>query len=239
MSTPLGWLQKNMDCFQPALPPRLTSAIHSLKLSQLEKVFITFPSAFWISDHTTDSFPAYTNWLTPSYATDTNPQGWPQEIWNLASFAAPNDRPTILFYLYGDCSRHIVESVHGKSRDEKFAFLREFFYPYYSRLPGFDAASGACEPKAILATEWLKDDLCGNASYCNFQVGVEEADQDILALRQGCGDRGLWFCGEHAAPFEECGTVAGAYLSGQSVGEKIVALYDGKSTCTREVNGSA
>ncbi|KAI1472741.1 uncharacterized protein F4812DRAFT_454555 [Daldinia caldariorum] len=43
----------------------------------------------------------------------------------------------------------------------------------------YNTASGACAPTAILATEWLKDDLCGNASYCNFQVGVEEADQDI------------------------------------------------------------
>ncbi|KAI2472925.1 FAD/NAD(P)-binding domain-containing protein [Annulohypoxylon bovei var. microspora] len=234
MTTPLGWLQKNISCFQPPLPPRLTSAIHSLKLSQLEKVFITFPSAFWISDSTTDSFPAYTNWLTPSYAHDTNPHSWPQEIWNLAAFAAPNSHPTILFYLYGDCSRHIVNSIHGKPPREKFAFLRDFFLPYYSRLPGFAADTESCAPKAILATEWLKDDLCGNASYCNFQVGVEEADGDILALRRGCGDRGLWFCGEHAAPFEECGTVAGAYLSGESVGEKLVALYKGESTAAEE-----
>ncbi|KAI2626938.1 FAD/NAD(P)-binding domain-containing protein [Hypomontagnella submonticulosa] len=226
MTTPLGWLQKNLNCFEPALPPRLCSAINSLKLSQLEKVFITFPSAFWISDKAEDSFPAYTNWLSPSYAIDTNSHGWPQEIWNLAALAPPNNHPTILFYLYGDCSRHIVNSIYGLPAKEKFDFLNDFFAPYYSRLPGFDAKSEACKPKAILATEWLKDDLCGNAAYCNFQVGVEEADQDILTIRKGCGeDRGLWFCGEHAAPFEESGTVAGAYLSGESVGEKIVALH--------------
>lgn len=232
ISTPLGWLQKNLNCFTPALPPRLNSAIHNIKLSQLEKVFITFPSAFWISDSEKDVFPAYTNWLTPSYAQDTNPRAWPQEIWNLAALAAPNRHPTILFYLYGDCARHVVNSVHGKSREEKHAFLRDLFSPYYSRLPGFDAASTACVPQAILATEWLKDDLCGNAAYCNFQVGVEAADQDILAIRQGCEDRRLWFCGEHAAPFEECGTVAGAYLSGQSVGEKLVALYGSEPVAT-------
>ncbi|KAI1380183.1 FAD/NAD(P)-binding domain-containing protein [Hypoxylon crocopeplum] len=238
MTTPLGWLQKNLSCFQPALPPRLSSAIHSLKLSQLEKVFITFPTAFWISNPGTDSFPAYTNWLTPSYATDTNPSAWPQEIWNLAALAPPNRHPTILFYLYGDCSRHIVHAIHGKSSDDKFAFLDAFFRPYYSRLPGFGADREECVPKAILATEWLEDDLCGNAAYCNFQVGIEEADLDILAIRQGCGDRGLWFCGEHAAPFEECGTVAGAYLSGQSVGEKLVALYKGESAVTEGAGGS-
>ncbi|OTB14601.1 hypothetical protein K445DRAFT_62583 [Daldinia sp. EC12] len=229
ITAPLGWLQKNIDCFKPVLPSRLTSAFHNLKLSQLEKVFITFPSAFWISDTVTDSFPAYTNWLTPSYARDTNPHGWPQEIWNLAALAAPNNHPTILFYLYGDCSRYIVNTIHGQPKDKKFVFLRDFFQPYYSRLPGYDSTSETCIPKAILATEWLKDDLCGNASYCNFQVGVEEADQDILTIREGCVGRGLWFCGEHAAPFEESGTVAGAYLSGESVGDRIVKLYKGKS----------
>ncbi|KAI8628432.1 FAD/NAD(P)-binding domain-containing protein [Xylariaceae sp. FL1651] len=229
ITTPLGWLQKNLDCFQPSLPPKMSAAISHLKLSQLEKVFITFPSAFWITDTTTDTFPSYTNWLTPSYAKDTNPQGWPQEVWNMASFADPDRHPTLLFYLYGDCSRHIVSSIHGKSREEKYEFLQAFFSPYYSRLPGYNAEQEACRPKAILATEWLKDDLCGNGSYCNFQVGIEAADKDVLTIRDGCVERRLWFCGEHAAPFEECGTVAGAYLSGESAGKKIVGLYEESS----------
>ncbi|KAH8666286.1 hypothetical protein BX600DRAFT_380140, partial [Xylariales sp. PMI_506] len=231
MTTPLGWLQKHHpECFTPSLPPRLISAIHNLKLSQLEKTIITFPSAFWISDPTTDSFPSYTNWLRPEYAPDTNPEGWPQEIWNLAAFPEPLQQPTILFYLYGDCSRHIVNSIYGKSKEEKHAFLKGFFEPYYSRLPGFDRQNTDCEPKAILATEWLKDELNGFGSYCNFQVGIEEADKDVQTIRAGCVDRRLWFCGEHAAPFEECGTVAGAYLSGQSVGERIIKLYHSDGT---------
>jgi hypothetical protein len=225
MTTPLGWLQKHGDCFQPSLPARLDSAIHNLKLSQLEKVFITFPSAFWITDTTTDSFPSYTNWLSPQYAPDTNPQGWPQEIWNLASFDSPNDHPTLLFYLYGDCSRHIVNSIYAKPKDEKYSFLKNFFLPYYSKLPGFNPDNADCTPKAILATEWLKDDLNGNGSYCNFQVGIEEADKDVGAIREGCVERRLWFCGEHAAPFEECGTVAGAYLSGEFIGKRIVEMH--------------
>ncbi|KAI0129417.1 hypothetical protein BJ170DRAFT_578343, partial [Xylariales sp. AK1849] len=225
MTTPLGWLQEHTDCFNPSLPPRLESAIHNLKLSQLEKVFITFPSAFWMSDRTADSFPSYTNWLSPQYASDTNPEGWPQEIWNLASFAAPDSHPTLLFYLYGDCSRHIVNSVCGRSREEKYRFLQDFFLPYYSRLPGFHPDTPNCTPKAILATEWLKDELNGYGSYCNFQVGIEEADKDVEAIREGCVERRLWFCGEHAAPFEECGTVAGAYLSGESVAKRIAEIY--------------
>ncbi|KAK4119249.1 FAD/NAD(P)-binding domain-containing protein [Parathielavia appendiculata] len=231
MTTPLGWLKRNHTAvFNPPLPPRLNDAIANISLSQLEKVFINFPAAFWKKHCThTDQFPCYTNWLTPSYAPSTNPSKWPQEIWDLSSFAEPNNHPTILFYLYGDCARHVVDLIHGQAADVKHRLLDDFFRPYYSKLPGYDAVDPDCRPRAILATEWFKDELSGNASYCNFQVGVEAADQDVLALREGCVERRLWFCGEHAAPFEECGTVAGAYLSGESTGMRIVEFYKGRS----------
>jgi hypothetical protein len=225
MSTPLGWLKKHQaSTFSPSLPPQISNAIDNLSLSQLEKVFITFPSVFWTPDPSSDTFPCYTNWLTPSYAQSTNASGWPQEIWDLSTFAPPNNHPTILFYIYGDCSRHIVNMIHGKTQEEKFQLLDDFFRPYYSLLPDYDAANEQCKPKGILATEWLKDELNGYGSYCNFQVGIEAADQDVLAFRAGCEERRLWFCGEHAAPFEECGTVAGAYLSGQAAAEKILSV---------------
>ncbi|RYP36537.1 hypothetical protein DL767_003360 [Monosporascus sp. MG133] len=229
MTTPLGWLKHHPEVFTPPLPTRLASAINNISLSQLEKVFITFPAVFWTDNPAADTFPCYTNWLTPCYAADTNPHGWPQEIWDLSTFRAPNNHPTILFYIYGDCSRHIVNSIHGKTKAEKFRVLDAFFRPYYSRLPGFSADDANCSPKAILATEWLEDELNGYGSYCNFQVGIEEADKDVLAIREGCPNRRLWFCGEHAAPFEECGTVAGAYLSGESVGRRIVEVYNAGS----------
>ncbi|KAM7212205.1 protein flowering locus D [Rhypophila decipiens] len=238
MTTPLGWLKKHHKAvFSPALPDRLTSAISSLSLSNLEKVFITFPIAFW-SQQTTNSIPqnnppgesaspCYMNWLTPSYpdSLPTNPNSWPQEIWDLSSFSPPNNHSTILFYLYGDCSKHIVKLIHNKSSAEKLALLKEFFKPYYSRLPGYDEERTECQPKAILATEWCMDELSGYGSYCNFQVGIEEADKDVLAFRDGVPEKRLWFCGEHAAPFEECGTVAGAYLSGEAVARKVVDVY--------------
>ncbi|KAK0710668.1 hypothetical protein B0H67DRAFT_583178 [Lasiosphaeris hirsuta] len=225
MTTPLGWLKRHQDVFSPPLPQRLAVAINNISLSQLEKVFITFPRVFWNEDPAVNNFPCYTNWLAPEYANDTNPHGWPQEIWDLSNFSAPNNHPTILFYLYGDCSRYIVNMIHGKPKADKTRLLNDFFRPYYSRLPGYSPDNPDCKPKAILATEWLKDELNGFGSYCNFQVGIEEADKDVLAIREGCPDRRLWLCGEHAAPFEECGTVAGAYLSGESIGKKIAAVY--------------
>jgi hypothetical protein len=34
-----------------------------------------------------------------------------------------------------------------------------------------------------LASEWLKDELNGCGSYCNFPIGVEEADKDVETIR--------------------------------------------------------
>ncbi|KAM0719647.1 hypothetical protein Q7P37_003778 [Cladosporium fusiforme] len=44
---PLGWLQRNQSAFEPPLEPRLTKAISSIGYGTLDKVYITFPSAFW------------------------------------------------------------------------------------------------------------------------------------------------------------------------------------------------
>lgn len=50
-------------------------------------------------------------------------------------------------------------------------------------------------------------------------------DKDIEALREGCPDRGVWFAGEHTAPFVALGTITGAYWSGEAVGRRIAAAY--------------
>ncbi|KAF2183116.1 hypothetical protein K469DRAFT_584439, partial [Zopfia rhizophila CBS 207.26] len=226
VTTPLGWLKRNTHVFHPNLPARLIDAFANISLSYLEKVYITFPQAFWVSDGAKNDFPGYVTWLSPDYAQDTNPEYWPQEIWDVSTSEPPYNHPALLFYLYGDCSRHVVTAIHRKSQNKQFSFLMKFFQLYYSRLPNYDATDANCHPKAILATQWLKDKLSGFASYCNFQVSVEEADQDVLAIRQGCPERRLWFCGEHTAPFEQCGTVTGAYISGESIAERIAELYE-------------
>lgn len=41
-------------------------------------------------------------------------------------------------------------------------------------------------------------------------------------IRIGCPERLIWFAGEHAAPEEEMGTAAGAYLSGDAAARKAV-----------------
>jgi hypothetical protein len=54
MTAPLGWLKRNLDAFVPALPKRLTEAVGSLGYGHLDKVYITFPRAFWNELTTSD-----------------------------------------------------------------------------------------------------------------------------------------------------------------------------------------
>ena len=52
-----------------------------------------------------------------------------------------------------------------------------------------------------------------------------QLDKDIEALREGCPERGIWFAGEHTAPFVALGTVTGAYVSGEEVAKRVAELY--------------
>ncbi|KAK0120733.1 hypothetical protein ONS96_010935 [Cadophora gregata f. sp. sojae] len=218
MTTPLGWLKRNKDVFQPSLPERILTGIDGVSVGHLEKVYITFPSAFWIDPPTTepdptlspselakvnDTFPGYTNWLSPTYSLRTNPERFPIECWNLASFTPPNAHPTLISYLYGPCSAYITSLVHGLPDSEHHALLSDFFMPYISLLPNYSASNPDCVIKAILSTEWQKDELSGFGSYCNFQVGAKDASGDVEAMRRGVPERRLWFAGEHCAPFDE------------------------------------
>jgi len=55
MTAPLGWLKRNLGAFVPELPKRLTEAVGSLGYGNLDKVYISFPKAFWNEPITNDS----------------------------------------------------------------------------------------------------------------------------------------------------------------------------------------
>lgn len=226
-TAPLGWLKRHPDTFEPALPSRLAQAIRNISYGCLEKVYISFPKAFWRSPGSKEEdMQGFTLLLSPNYAPDSNPNRWNQEIVELSSFRPAESHPTLLFYTYGEQSQFLTNEVAKfASKEEKDAFLYDWFRPYYARLPRFDENSPDCRPVACFATDWLLDDLAGNGSYSNFQVGLEEGDGDIEVMREGLPDRGLWLAGEHTAPFVALGTVTGAYWSGESVGKRIAQAY--------------
>ncbi|CAN8105668.1 unnamed protein product [Discula destructiva] len=230
VTSPLGWLQKHhAAAFDPSLPAPLAKAIHSISYGCLEKVYISFPKAFWLTpDPNVDRrrMQGFAQWLSPSFATDTNPERWTIEVVELASLGNDVGHPTLLFYIYGAQSAHIVNSLTTLStQTEKDKFLLDFFSPYYSRLPNYSPTSPDCTPMCTYATTWLADDLAGNGSYSNFQVGLQEGDRDIQVMREGWLEGGVWLAGEHTAPFVALGTATGAYWAGESVGRRLVEAY--------------
>ena len=194
---------------------------------------IEFPTAFWESATTDikngfDDTVSFVHWLSPSYATKTNPQNWRLECVSFHAFEAAYRRNILLFYTFGDCSTHITNSICGLRGRAREQWLQEFFEPYYSRLPGY---ATICAPLRFLATEWCNDEFAGNGSYSNFQVGMTDAAHDVEAIRHGMPEQHIYFAGEHTAPFDGLGTVAGAYTSGEKIAKRIVeSLQPARST---------
>jgi hypothetical protein len=136
------------------------------------------------------------------------------------AFPKPYRRNILLFYTFGECSAHIANLIHGLEGSCRAKVLQGFFEPYYSRLPNYNQHS--CTPLRFFATEWSRDEFAGYGSYCNFQVGMNDAARDVEAIRHGIPEQHIYFAGEHTAPFDGLGTVAGAYNSGEKVGQRIV-----------------
>ncbi|KAF4552587.1 Flavin containing amine oxidoreductase-like protein 2 [Elsinoe fawcettii] len=224
VTLPLGWLKRNQDVICPPLPARISEAINAIGFGNLDKVFVNFPKPFWMVSNNSEkpngegSFPIETLFLTPTYASVTNPSCWRQEMVSLASLPKGYAHPTVMFYVYGEWGQHITRLVRSLEQDspEYHQILKEKFEPYYSKLPNYQEDSPDCRPLRFLSSDWQGDKFAGYGSYCNYQVGLENGAEDIEVLRQGMGlERGIWFAGEHTAPFEGLGTVTGAYWSGE------------------------
>jgi hypothetical protein len=71
MTAPLGWLKRNLDAFIPDLPPRFKQAVGNLGYGQLDKIYITFPSAFWNTPTSSTSSPSASRNLSKPNVTAT------------------------------------------------------------------------------------------------------------------------------------------------------------------------
>ncbi|KXX81967.1 putative polyamine oxidase 4 [Madurella mycetomatis] len=229
VTCPLGWLKQNMQDFYPPLPDRLCKAIQNIGYGNLEKVYISFPTAFWLTPSPDGgrTVQGFCQWLAPRYAPSSNPERWLNEVVELGSLGGPGTaHPTLLFYTYGDQSRHLTSTLRSLATvKEKSDFLFGYFKPYYSRLPSYEEGNPDCQPTACFATDWSGDELAGNGSYANFQKGLADGDKDIETMRGGVPGEGVWLAGEHTAPFVALGTVTGAYWSGEAVARRIGGCY--------------
>lgn len=215
VTSPLGWLKRNNSAFAPTLPPRLSSAIDNISYGRLEKVYVTFPKAFWhdftppnrgqASNTSKLHYPGFTHFFSPDYVPQPIQNApWNQECVSLAALPADCAHPSLLFYVFGPCATYIVSLVTDlpPKSAEYYNTLNRFFQPFYSKLPQYDDQVPICKPVGFLATQWQNDKFAGNGSYTNYQVCLEDGGTDIEVMREGMGkDRGVWLAGEHTAPF--------------------------------------
>lgn len=195
ITCPLGWLKRHKSAFKPCLPPRLEQAIDSIGYGALEKVFVSFPTAFWQKEKDRGGAASSTlvereeasrfifwHFLSPSYHPLTKHLGsWTQEFVALSGLPDAHAHPTLVFYVAPPCSRHLMPSFAGlvPHSDAYNAILRSFTEPFYSRMPNYDASSPACRPTFFLGSQWQNDPFAGYGSYVSFQVGLERADEDL------------------------------------------------------------
>ncbi|KAL8854172.1 MAG: hypothetical protein Q9221_001095 [Calogaya cf. arnoldii] len=182
VTAPLGWLKRNANVFRPALTPVISTAIRSLGYGNLDRVFIKFPEAFWTAQHYYGSeseeipspvFPIESLYLRPTYAAETNPAQWRQEIISFSGLPKPFSQPIIMFFTYGQWGRHITGLVRGMAQDcqEYYRILDDTFRPYYSKLPNYDPASSTFKPLEIMSPDWQNDKFAGFGSFTNLPTG--------------------------------------------------------------------
>ena len=258
VTVPLGCLKAGSIRFSPALSSNIIRGIADASYGHLEKALVVFPTAFWEDSHpgtvdgspdvpvTGPSFPVFANFLHPTYAPSE------QQSWNIQmlAFSSPtifgiDAKPVLQFYLWGASATHMASAVAnlGPTTPEYYETIVRLLRPFYSRLPNYEQASSKCTPIEVFATKWQYDDLAGRGSYTNFRIPEDGrcpeddpvVDKGVRAMRQGMPDAGIWFAGEHTAPFVALGTTTGAYWSGESVAMRIIKAY-GRPEDQKELN---
>jgi hypothetical protein len=245
IAVPLGCLKSNQLALEPSLPSNLSLAIKNASYGALEKVYIAFPKDFWTNRHGKANVasppPTPLGLEAQSFRHFVRPQYVPEEqaSWTIELIPMPSTYHIdghvgglLLFTLHGPAATHVTTLITGLCPENNVynQTLTEFFRPYYSLLPNYSEDEPGCKPTGALATNWQNDALAGHGSYTNFQVspclpeGGNQAnlDDDIRLMRHGMPDRGIWFAGEHTAPFVAVGTSTGAYWSGESAAVRIL-----------------
>lgn len=204
LTTPLGCLQRNTIDFTPPLPLQIQSAIQNLGFGNLEKLFLRFERAWWLTHPPSD--PSQISIFLPP---TTLPNQAPQQLLTMFSLAdiPINAQPVLAFYLAGAWTTYI-KSISQSD-------ISTLFQTHY--LPCLPNYSPECKIMDLFCTTWTEDPFT-YGSYTHIPVGSEDGINDlrvlgerICGLKDGSG--GLWFAGEHAGTVD-MGTVNGAMTSG-------------------------
>ncbi len=152
ITVPIGVLKEGSIAFLPALPGPKLLAVDRLGTGALNKIVLSFASAFW---------PAATNFL--GYMSD--PSGRFPDFVDVTQPAGP---PTLLGFVGGDFATGLGGLSDGEIVQQVMATLNTMLGP------------GLPPPTGSLVTRWLSDPY-SRGSFSHVPVGATDADLAALA----------------------------------------------------------
>lgn len=221
---PHAVLRASPPTFCPPLRAQFTSAITRMRTGALEKIVLSYPSAWWPSSDEVGSY-----LLLPLSDTPLSPSPSLAELFAhttipVASFQKLAQRPhaTLLAYIGADAARALV----AFSEEE----ITSAFHSYLVSRLSPSSSSDIPAPTIAIVTTWLRDPFSLGATSTPIVLssspdGEPNTPLDfILVARSTWGGR-LGWAGEHTV-LDNHGSVAGAVESGKREGERVRELLE-------------
>ncbi|GAA6012568.1 hypothetical protein JCM10207_009043 [Rhodosporidiobolus poonsookiae] len=208
--------------FSPPLSPLFTSAIERMQTGALEKVVLTYPSAWWPSPSETGSFLLLPLSSPSSTAPSSLRDLFAQTVIPVTSFQrlAATPHPTLLAYLGPVAARAIAGRPAEEVASAFHAYLVERLAP----------TSDVPAPTTQLVTSWLTDPFSRGATSTPVVLsrdahGELNSPLDFHIVSRPAWDGRLGWAGEHTS-VDNHGSVAGAVISGRREGERVREMLE-------------
>lgn len=221
---PHAVLREAPPTFTPSLSHQFTSAIQRMRTGALEKIVLSYPSAWWPSPPQNGSFLLLP--VTPSSSSSDKPSNlrdlFSRTVIPVTSFQrmANPAHPTLLAYIGADAARHL--STFPTSE------ITSAFHAYLVERLASSSSDSPPEPSVALVTDWLKDPFSRGATSTPIVLqkdadGAPNTPLDFFLVSRSTWEGRLGWAGEHTV-IDNHGSVAGAVISGKREGERVREL---------------
>jgi len=233
VTLPLGVLKSNTIKFTPSLTPKVSKAIANLGVGVLEKIFIRFSKAWWLTS------PRKSNLLKPTQyglefyrftSLETTTKFMPRGSLTFFSLARiHNPQPVFGIFVSTTLAKYLV----ALPREQLQEILQIYYIPH---LPNYSTEDPTCQILQIDSSTWSADPLSGYGSYTHIPAGSDTGDENMRILAEkiiDAGEGGVWFAGEHTADTEiidgvkytTMATVTGAYKTGERAANHVIRAH--------------
>ncbi|GAA5871139.1 hypothetical protein JCM16303_001703 [Sporobolomyces ruberrimus] len=239
---PLSVLQKSPPTFTPPLSSTFLSAVERTLVGNLEKVVLTYSSAWWPSPSTTGSYlllPLSSSKYSPSESANAPPPSSLLELFSRTSIPVVNferiastPHPTLLAYIGANAAKHLSNYSSTEISTTLHSYLvQRLSTPNSSTRP-------TTEPIHSVVTDWSTDPFSLGATstpttLSTSRDGTESSPLDFVTLGRPEWEGRLGFAGEHT-DLDNHGSVAGALISGRREGERVAVLLETRERKRKE-----